>query len=150
MEWMPTFFIVYRDGTMGLFSFLFTIKSTLYRKVLEIAEQAREGKMLAVIFIGESYYYKVESLSSIPGSYNERVSLSEKVMFTCDLIGKSKVESYSLNLCQEDMEDNSSIVKAINKQLEEGAQNQITFWSMPIQESLREAFSRSADADTMP
>jgi hypothetical protein len=147
MEWMPTFFIVYTDGTMSISTFVFTLKSTLYRKAVEIAEEAKKGEILAVIFFGEVYSYSAETYGSLPTVYEDRVSLSESVMFSCYLIGKSNAESRSLYLHQEDIRDDATLIQAIKVQLEEDVQSQIMFWSIPIQESLNEAFNKHIDAE---
>jgi len=144
-EWTPTFYMLNKDNTMNMRSFMFTSKSTLYRKAIEIAEEIKKGEIQAVIFYGEFYLYLAGSYDTLPETYNDRVARSEKVAFSCDLIGKSATDSYSLYLYPEDIEDEDKLSQAIKEQLNKDSRSYITIWSTPIQQSLMEAFSQSVD-----
>lgn len=55
---MPTCLIVYNDSTMQLISFDSSIKTTVYRKLYEIANRIEKEDIIDVMYVGEMYIYK--------------------------------------------------------------------------------------------
>ena len=55
---MPTFIVVYKDNTLKTKSYCFSIKTTMYRIINNIAEEITKEKINAVYIVCENYFYK--------------------------------------------------------------------------------------------
>jgi len=54
---MPTFFVIFSDQTMQFTSFDSSIKTTVYRKLYEIANRIENEEIVDVMYVGEMYRY---------------------------------------------------------------------------------------------
>lgn len=57
---MPAFMIVYKDGTCELTTFDASIKTTLYRKINEIADRIEQDKIKSVFLVNEMIHYSTD------------------------------------------------------------------------------------------
>ena len=71
---MPTFMVVYEDGTYTLHSFQGTIRTTIYREVNAIAKLIKFEKIKAVLFTCEEYSYLLDDFQELYSmSYPDRI-----------------------------------------------------------------------------
>lgn len=73
-EMMPTFIVVYKDNTLKTKSYGFSIKTTMYRIVNNIAEEIIKEKVNAVYIVCENYYYKDNLDEFNKLTYQERIN----------------------------------------------------------------------------
>lgn len=98
---MPTFIKIYSDGTFNIDSFTSSIKTTVYRKINDIAQEILSESIVQVIFLTEmrviqtsdnEEYAKLSQMTS-----KERVNITHKehlCSFSIDKFLKTKVLSF--------------------------------------------------------
>lgn len=109
---MPTFMIIYDDETFELKSFHASIKTTMYRKINEIAQDIKKDGIKAIFLVSEMYYYKANK-DIVKINYNERIKqkTSELLCFYA-LYADMQYKSYSFDCEQiDDMRYIVSILK---------------------------------------
>lgn len=71
---MPTFMIIYDDNTFSMMSFTFSIRTTIYRKVNELAKRIKTDGIVQIYYVGETYQYSDKDLSTfLLMPYEERI-----------------------------------------------------------------------------
>lgn len=73
---MPTIFLFYNDDTFSIDSFLAESKSTIYRKINNIASKIEKDRIIAVFVVWESYFMDVNNVN-MNATYENRVKNSE-------------------------------------------------------------------------
>lgn len=73
---MPTIFVFYNDNTFSIDSFLAESKSTIYRKINNIASKIEKDSIIAVFVVWESYFVDVNNIN-MNDIYENRVKNSE-------------------------------------------------------------------------
>lgn len=58
---MPTFMIIYEDETYEFISFVSSIKTTVYRKINEIAKRIENDKIKSIFYVAEMIHYSTEN-----------------------------------------------------------------------------------------
>lgn len=90
---MPTCFIVYNDNTMQFISFDSSIKTTVYRKLYEIANRIEKEGIIDVMYVGEMYIYENnKEILNLESRERIQYKNSEALMFcksSYDLINSS-------------------------------------------------------------
>lgn len=92
---LPTFFIVYADDTILIQSFDFSLRTTLYRKINELADLIikSKGSIKAIILINEMWMYK--SIQAFKKNYKDRVHTENpRTIFAGHLVDNS-LKTYS-------------------------------------------------------
>lgn len=87
---MPTFFIIRGDETYDIDTFQANIKTTLYRKINEIAERIEKENITEVCY--SSLYSVLPMVEDVPVLSKERVETSSKDILVCASIDKSLKE----------------------------------------------------------
>ncbi|WES98255.1 hypothetical protein P2W68_01270 [Chryseobacterium arthrosphaerae] len=79
---MPTCFIVYNDEKMKFMSFDSSIKTTVYRKLNEIANRIETEGIIEVLYVGEMYLYSNnENILNLESSERIKHKHSESLVF---------------------------------------------------------------------
>ncbi len=87
MEIMPAIMVVYDDETYDLDAFHTTMKTTLYRKLMETAKLIEQERVSEVCYEG---LYSILSIDSdVPNTSRERIQQSTSDMLVCASIDKS-------------------------------------------------------------
>lgn len=73
---MPAIFVFYNDDTFSIDSFLAESKSTIYRKINNIASKIGKDSIIAVFVVWESYFMNVDNIN-MNDTYENRVKNSE-------------------------------------------------------------------------
>lgn len=73
---MPAIFVFYNDDTFSVDSFLAESKSTIYRKINNIASKIERDSIIAVFVVWESYFMNVNNIN-MNDTYENRVKNSE-------------------------------------------------------------------------
>ena len=83
---MPTFFIIYEDRTYDIDTFHADIKTTMYRKINEIAEKIKKENIVEICYT--SLYATLPLSENVPDISKERVKLSSEDVLVCASIDK--------------------------------------------------------------
>lgn len=70
---MPTFMIIYNDNTFDLKSFDGSIKTTMYRKINEVAERIKQDNVKAIFYVAEMLIYSYDE-----SKYAELLKMSSR------------------------------------------------------------------------
>lgn len=93
---MPTFLILYKDGTLEMTMFHASIKTTTYRKIYEIASEIKKSSdIIAVFLVGEMIFYN--DLNMLNQDYRYRVANSQSELLAFDKITKSETEQFFIS-----------------------------------------------------
>jgi len=99
---MPTCLIIYNDQKMQFMSFESSIKTTIYRKLYEIANRIEAEGIVEIMYVGEMYQYaKKENILNLESRERIRYMSSESLVFfksSYDL----NTSSYSFNSAKVD------------------------------------------------
>jgi hypothetical protein len=100
LDFMTTFIILFSDDTYSIESFVSTSKTTLYRKISEIAQlvDSQKKDIEAVFFAGEVYLFRTEDYISVyEQNYNERVQSAFATVLLCSLISKKHNSIFNMS-----------------------------------------------------
>lgn len=78
---MPTFMIVYKDNTFELNSFESSIKTTVYRKLNEIAKRIEKEEIISILFVTEMYVYKAKDVKDLDSQEKVEHATNEVLSF---------------------------------------------------------------------
>ena len=93
---MPTFLILYKDGTLEMIMFHASIKTTTYRKIYEIASEIKKNSdIIAVFLVGEMIFYN--DLNMLNQDYRFRIANSQSELLAFDKITKSETEQFFIS-----------------------------------------------------
>lgn len=90
MDIMPAILVVYDDGTCDLDAFHSDMKTTLYRKIAEVAHIIEEENVLEVCFM--SLYAVTRTSEDTPKTSRERINNSTSDVLVCASIDKYLTE----------------------------------------------------------
>lgn len=102
---MPTCFITFNDQTMQFMSFESSIKTTVYRKLNEIANRIETEGIVGVYYVGEMYNYQnVEQILNLESRERVKYKSSESLMFfECKLDGTLRSYSFESEKIDDDI-----------------------------------------------
>jgi hypothetical protein len=132
LELMPTFMLIFEDGTFPLIPFLGTVKTTFYRMISKITKIVREKNVVAVFYTGEYYCYSIDDFKKFQCNYNERIKHAEKTIFTCVMAVKEPESSLSINIDSSKIDDRTYV----SKQISSPETIETLTWFAPIYQSL--------------
>lgn len=111
---MPTCFLVFNDGTMQFISFNSSIKTTLYRKLYEIANRIEKEGITAVYYVGEMYnYYNVEQALRMESRERIKNNNGESLVF-CETKDDLTTSTYSFD--SEKIDQMNYIITVLNSE----------------------------------
>lgn len=129
MDIMPAIMVVYGDGTYDLDAFDATMKTTLYRKIFEVAKLVQEQDVIEVCY--ESLYSAVPIQHDTPKTSFERLQHATSDILVCASIDKQlNGKEYSFNgKAMEHMEYVACIMKnGLKNKLDISAINLFPIW----------------------
>lgn len=81
IDLMPVFLIVYNDGTCVLEIFHTDIKTTIYRKITELAQKIKDEDIRQICFA--SLYSYIPNIQNASKTSKERIAISSKDLLVC-------------------------------------------------------------------
>lgn len=84
---LPTFLILYIDDTFELISFGYSLKTTVYRKINELAKRIESEGIQSVYFVNEMYLYDKKHFNSL--NSRERVEFAKSEMLAFYMVDKN-------------------------------------------------------------
>lgn len=93
---MPTILVLNKDGILSMTMYHASIKTTIYRKIYELASEIKKNtNIVAVFLVGEMIYY--DDLNMLNQDYRYRIANSQLEVLAFDKITKNKAEQYLIS-----------------------------------------------------
>lgn len=115
---MPSFWVVYQDDTIDYVMFDFTVRTTVYRNIYEIANRiSDESDIKAILYVGETYRYRVKDKAMIAEilqvEYRKRPekfdALNGLLFFYLDILGND----FYITLDDREIKNPANILNAL-------------------------------------
>lgn len=93
---MPTILVLNKDGILSMTMYHASIKTTIYRKIYELASEIKKNtNIVAVFLVGEMIYY--DDLNMLNQDYRYRIANSQSEVLAFDKITKNQTEQYLIS-----------------------------------------------------